>query len=191
MTKIISIVYHSGYGHTEKVAKHVLEGINSVAQIESHLLKADALTEKDWETLDKSDAIIFGSPTYMGGVSGPFKMFLDQTSQRWFNSKWKNKIAAGFTNSSSYSGDKLATLQQMMIVAMQHGMLWVGLDVSGPQKKGTEVPSVLEHNRIGSYSGLMTQSNNDSPEITPPQGDLETAKLFGIRVAEITKKFMA
>jgi len=189
MSKVISVVYHSGYGHTAKVAEAVASGAK-VDGVTVNLLKADALSDADWATLDASHAIIFGAPTYMGGVSAQFKTFIDATSKRWFTLAWKDKIAAGFTNSGSYSGDKLSSLQQLMILAMQHGMIWVGQAESAPQLGGTEVPSLDAINRVGSFSGLMTQANAKSPaDIMPPAGDLETARRFGKRVAETTKRF--
>ncbi len=189
MSKKISIVYHSGFGHTEKVAKAVAEGVkNAGASVD--LIKAESVSDKDWETLDSSDAIIFGAPTYMGGVSGQFKMFIDAASKKWFGQKWKNKIAAGFTNSGSYSGDKLGALIQLNINALQHGMIWVGQgEMPASHKEGDGGPGNDAINRLGSAVGLMTQSTNESPEITPPQGDIETAKLFGKRIAEITARF--
>lgn len=190
MSKVISIVYHSGYGHTAKVAEAVAEGAKQAAGAVVHLFKVDALSDADWGTLDTSDAIIFGAPTYMGGPSAQFKTFADATSKRWFTLAWKDKIAAGFTNSGSYSGDKLASLQQLMILAMQHGMIWVGQSEMGPALAGTEVPTIETINRLGSNSGLMTQSNHKSgPDIAPPAGDLETARRFGKRVADITARF--
>jgi len=188
MSKILSVVYHSGYGHTAKVAEAVAAGAKTDG-ITVNLIKVDGMTDADWATLDGSHAIIMGAPTYMGGVSAQFKTFIDATSKRWFTLAWKDKIAAGFTNSGSYSGDKLASLQQLMILAMQHGMIWVGQAEPGPQLSGTEVASIDSINRLGSFSGLMTQSNHKSPpDIAPPAGDLETARRFGARVAEVTKR---
>lgn len=192
MSKTVSVVYHSGYGHTAKVAEAVAAGAKLAADTTVHLLKADTLTDAEWETLDKSDAIIMGAPTYMGGVSAPFKAFIDASSKRWFTFAWKDKIAAGFTNSASYSGDKLASLQQLMILAMQQGMIWVGNAEMPPQLGGTDTMPMDAINRVGSFSGLMTQSNALSgADIVPPSGDIETAKRFGKRVAEITAKFSA
>ena len=189
MSKIVTVVYHSGYGHTAKVAEAVAAGAK-IDGVTVNLLKADALTDADWTTLDHSDAIIFGAPTYMGGVSAQFKTFIDAGSKRWFTQAWKDKIGAGFTNSGSYSGDKLASLQQLMINAMQHGMIWVGQAEMGPSLSGTEVASIEAVNRLGSNSGLMTQANHKAgPDIAPPAGDIETARLFGKRVAEVTKRF--
>ena len=183
----ISIVYHSGFGHTEVQAKHVETGASSIEGIKTELVKVE-IAAKNPEILNESDAIIFGSPTYMGSASAPFKEFMDASSKLWFEQKWKDKIAAGFTNSHSMSGDKLNTLIQMTIFAMQHSMIWVGLGQMNQSPDGQAAkPDVV--NRIGSFLGAMAQSENDSPEITPPPGDLKTAELLGKRVAEITKKF--
>ena len=192
MTKTISIVYHSGYGHTTKVAEAIVDGVkNTGANVHLHAIDAEGnLPDSAWEALDKSDAIILGSPTYMGGPSWQFKKFADASSKRWMSQAWKNKIAAGFTNSGSYSGDKLATLQQLWILGMQQGMIWVGQAEVGPALEGVEVPTIETINRLGSFSGLMTQSNHKSgPDIVPPKGDLDTAHAFGKRIAEITAKF--
>ncbi len=192
MIKAISIVYHSGYGHTAKVANAVSEGAKtSGANVQLHAIDAEGnLSDSAWEALDKSDAIILGTPTYMGGPSWQFKKFADTSSKRWFTMAWKNKIAAGFTNSGSQSGDKLATLQQLHILAMQHGMIWVGQAEMPPMLDSTNVASITDINRIGSFSGLMTQANQKSgPDIMPPAGDIETAKLFGKRVGDITSNF--
>ena len=189
MEKNISILYHSGFGHTAKVALAVAEGAKKIVHTKVTLINVLEITEQDWITLDDSHAIIFGCPTYMGGVSAKFKEILELSSGRWFNRKWKDKIAAGFTNSGSYSGDKLNTLFQLMVNAMQHGMIWVGNAILAPSPKGIEGPGSSDLNRVGSYMGLATQSNNDSPDIVPPIGDLETAKLFGERIANITHRF--
>ena len=189
MTNII-IAYHSGYGHTAKVAEAVSEGVKETGAL-STLLKVDTIKEEDWEKLDKADAIIFGAPTYMGGVSGQFKTFIDATSKKWGAQLWKNKITAGFTNSASYSGDKLSSIQQIFHFSMQHGMIWVGQAELAPNFSAGQIPNNDMKNRVGSFSGLMTQANHtESADTAPPKGDIETAKLFGKRVAEITQKFI-
>jgi len=174
MAKVV-VVYHSGYGHTERVADFVAQG----AQAEKVVIDADGnVSEADWSKLNASDAVIFGSPTYMGMVSWQFKKFADATSKQWFASSWKNKVAGGFTISANPSGDKLSTLQYFMTLAMQQGMIWVG---QSSLNDGTL-------NRLGSYSGVMSQVGPTSPAADIPQGDLDTAKAYGARVAEIAAK---
>lgn len=184
----VVIAYHSGFGHTKKVAEHVAKGAGEVEGVKALLIDVTEV-EGQWEKLDQAHGIIFGAPTYMGGVSAPFKQFIDGAGNRWLTRAWKNKIAAGFTNSGSLSGDNLGALIQMMVAAMQHSMIWVGMDIMPPSYKGTDCPKPTDLNRMGSFTGLTTQSNNDSPDVCPPQGDLESARLFGRRVAEVTKHF--
>ena len=180
----IAIVYHSGYGHTRKQAEAVRSGAASVPGVEARLLKIDAegnLPEADWQTLNAADAIIFGTPTYMGSVSWQFKKFADASSKPWFTQAWKDKIAAGFTNSATINGDKLATLTSLFTLAMQHGMIWVG---TGMMPANTKSATRNDVNYLGAFSGLMAQSPSDaSPEDGPLPGDLETARRFGARIA--------
>jgi NAD(P)H dehydrogenase (quinone) len=187
MSKIV-IAYHSGYGHTAKVAEHVAKGARD-AGAEVSLVKVDTIDETGWALLDGADAIIFGSPTYMGSVSAPFKTFQDATAQRWYQQVWRGKLAAGFSVSGSLSGDKLASLLAMVIFSQQHGMIWTGTGVmQNEQAKGDEMLSKDALNRIGSYVGLMAQANNDAPENTITAGDLKTAELFGANVAAVAKR---
>lgn len=192
MTRI-AIVYHSGYGHTAKVAAHVEKGANAVSDIEATLYKADDLTDPEkgpWEALAAADAIIFGSPTYMGSASGVMKQFMDASSKPWFGQAWKDKIAAGFTNSGSLSGDKSVTLQQFATLAAQHGMIWVGTGMQPGYNASTKSFDAV-HNRLSYFLGLGTQSLTDLPaEETPDKYDLETAEMFGTRVAEATLRWV-
>jgi len=176
MTKKIAIVYHSGYGHTAKLVQHIALGAAKNLQLKVDVLSVDNI---DWNVLDQADALILGCPTYMGSASAEFKQFMDNSSKVWLAQSWQGKLAAGFTNSGGLSGDKLAVLQQIQLFAMQHGMLWVGMPL---QPTGT-TPDDL--NRMGSYMGLMAQSDNASPDITPPIGDLKTAEWFGDYVAQM------
>lgn len=186
MTKV-AIVYHSGYGHTAAVAEHVAKGAAGVPGVAVALYRADDLASPDagpWADLAAADAIVFGAPTYMGSASAPMKQFMDASSKVWMSRAWKNKIAAGFTNSASWSGDKLSTLEQFAVFAAQHGMIWVGTGMLAGNNASTGSPDDI--NRVGSFLGLMTQANADQgPDIAPPQSDRRTAELFGQRVAEI------
>lgn len=187
----IAIVYHSGTGHTAAIAEHVAKGAASVPGTTVTLYKAADLSSPDtgpWAELAAADAIIFGSPTFMGSASAPMKQFMDASSKPWFTQQWKNKIAAGFTNSSSWSGDKFATLSQFAVLAAQHGMIWTGLGLlpGYNNSKG----SSDDINRVGSFLGLMTQANFDEgPDVAPPAADRRTAELFGVRVADVAVRW--
>lgn len=167
--KSLAIVYHSPYGHTAKVASFIAQGATQVG-VQVYCMNIEHI---DWDVLDQSDAIVFGCPTYMGSLTSGLKLFMEQSSKRWLARTWQGKLAAGFTNGGGLSGDKLAVLQQINLFAMQHGMLWAGLPMM-PTGRGTE-----DLNRMSSFLGLMTQSDNAPAEITPPKGDLDTALWFG------------
>lgn len=185
----IAIVYHSGYGHTARQAEAVKAGIEQVDGTEALLLTVeDAQTR--WGDLASAEAIIFGTPTYMASVSAQFKAFQDATSHAVMAQgfAWKDKIAAGFTNSGSRSGDKLATLIQIALFAAQHGMHWVNLAL--PPANNSTTGSEEDLNRLGFWLGAGAQSNTDQgPDVAPPVADLATARHLGRRVAEAALQF--
>ena len=187
----VAVVFHSGFGHTKVIAKAIAKGAATDAEKVSLIEVSPQGTIKDeeWELLNASDAIVFGAPTYMGSLSGPFKVFMDATSKVWFKMEWKNKIAGGFTNSGAVSGDKLNCLIQLAIFAAQQTMIWVGVDSPSPKHPTPHQPNPEGENRMGSYLGLMAQSENDTPENTPPSGDILTAENYGKRIAMAAKKW--
>ncbi|MBW4658148.1 MAG: flavodoxin family protein [Drouetiella hepatica Uher 2000/2452] len=191
----VVVVYFSGAGHTHLMAEAIAKGANQVAGTEAKLLRitGDQITEGRWkqpeflETLNQADAIVFGSPTYMGGVAGQFKAFIDAASEIWFAQGWKNKIAGGFTHSGSLSGDKQGTLLYLATNAAQHGMIWVGF-ADLPSAYFGKTDGV---NRLGSFLGVMGQSNLDmsgSPaEID--SGDRLSSEIYGQRIAEAVQRW--
>jgi NAD(P)H dehydrogenase (quinone) len=179
----ISVVYHSGYGHTAEQAKAIVRGVQSVAGTEALLIPV-ADVEKHWGDLEASSAIIFGTPTYMGSISADFKKFMDASSKIWMQGKWMDKLAAGFTNSASQNGDKHNTLATLAVFAAQHGMVWVSLGL--PPGNNNSKGSVEDLNRLGASLGAMAQSNADQgPEAGPIPSDLKTAEHLGKRVATL------
>ena len=189
----VSVIYFSGAGHTTKLAEAVNKGAASVGGVITHLIaingddivKGRYKNDEVFAQLDASDAIIFGSPTYMGGPAAQFKAFADATAGKWFSSAWKDKIAAGFTVSMSPSGDKLSTLHYLFTLAMQHSGIWVGTGLMPSNSKAAQRNDV---NYVGSFAGAMAQSPSDSSPAEMLAGDLETAKLFGKRVADTAAK---
>jgi len=178
--KRLAIVYHSAHGHTRHIAQHVAEGAGGVPGTAVELLRAEDLAATP-DALLAFDGLVLGSPTYLGGVSGPFKTFMDATGRLWARQALRGKLAAGFTVSSLPSGDKQSTLLSMFVFAMQHGMVWVGNPILPEQHRG--VPEQEAANRLGSWSGLMAQAGHASPADAFPPGDVRTARLFGAHVA--------
>ena len=177
------IVYHSGYGHTQRMAEAIADGAGGAL----YAIDSDGnLSDDGWAALDAADAIIFGSPTYMGGPSWQFKKFADTSSKAWFTNKWQDKVFGGFTNSASLNGDKLNTLEYFVLLAGQHGGLWVSL---GIKPANVKVSKRDDANRMGSYIAPMAQSDADAVPSEMSAGDLETARLYGARVTGVAQRF--
>lgn len=186
----ISVIYFSGYGHTARQANVVVEGLQSAGQTDVTTIVIDAdgnIDDGAWLALEASDAIVFGCPTYMGNVPWQFKRFADASSKPWFARHWRDKVAAGFTNSGAINGDKHSTLSYLFTLSMQHAMVWVGPDLMPANTLGAKRDDV---NYLGSFAGAMAQSPVDAPaDSAPGPGDLHTARLFGERVALLTSRF--
>lgn len=185
MTKI-AIVYFSGYGHTAKQAEAVQRGAASVAGATVTVLRIDQdgnLPDGWLDVLAEQDAIIYGSPTYMGGPAWQFKKFADASSKLWMKQGLKDKFAAGFTNSASVNGDKFSTIQYMFTLSQQHGQLWIGTGLLPSNKKDNGPADV---NWTAGFAGALAISPSDaSADEAPRSGDLKTAELLGQRVADL------
>lgn len=180
----VAVVYYSAQGHTHAIAEAVAAGAKSVAGVTVELVRLqdsdiqNGRWKNDAQTavLNAADAIIFGTPTYMGGYSAQMKAFIDGCGVIWFQQGWKDKIAAGFTHSQGLSGDKLNTLQGLWVNAMQHSMIWVS---NGQMPEGDTPDKV---NRLSSFSGAMAQSGYG--KVDTHEADRETARRLGVRVGE-------
>ena len=181
----ITIVYFSGSGSTAKFAESIGRGVSSVQEASLNIISIDEndITKGRYKNdavisqLDASDAILFGTPTYMAGCAAQFKAFADATIGSWSQQKWKNKIAAGFTVSGTPSGDKVITLQYLQAFAMQHGMIWMGTGEMPSQSNGV--------NRLRTWIGAMAfAEQNTASSIT--KDDLLSGEVFGKRIADFT-----
>nr|AAQ21360.1 Csw017 [uncultured bacterium] len=182
MNSPISIVVHSGHGHTLKIAEAIAAGSGGL------LLPIDSqgeLPAQAWAQLDASQAIVFGSPTYMANVSWQFKKFADASSAVWGRQGWKDKLAAGFTHSAGINGDKLSTLHALFSLSQQHGMIWAG---TGMLPSNTKASMRDDTNYLASFAGLMASTPADASVDEMVPGDLKTARLFGERIANITRR---
>lgn len=187
MSKKIAIVYHSGYGHTQRQAEAVQAGAAGVEGAQAKLYPVTELTDALWAEIDAADALIFGSPTYMGSATAKFKEFMETSSKRWYTQVWANKLAGGFTCSASQNGDKANTLMQLFIFAQQHGMLWMGPGVM-PGNNSSQ-GSVDDLNRLGCQWGAMAQANADQGADAMSASDLKTAEALGRRIAAMALRF--
>jgi multimeric flavodoxin WrbA len=185
----ISIVYFSQFkGSTERLAQAVARGASTVPGTDVALISVDQV-DAHWARLHASDAIVFGTPTYIGSVAAKFKEFIEKLAgEVWLERMWVNNIAAGFTVSAGRSGDKLSCLQQLVTFAAQMGMIWVPLRITGGNysTQGSED----DLNRMAGYLGVMAQANIDEgPEVAPPPSDIKTAELHGHHIANVTRQF--
>ncbi len=178
MTRI-AIVYHSVTGATCRLAQAVVDGVRAagarpeVLQILGDDIIAGRFQNAGFlQTIDQVEAVVFGAPTFMGGPSAQFKAFADASSDRWERQAWQGKLAAGFTSGSNYNGDQTSTLQYFAVLAAQHGMLWLGVDIPG----GCDVAN---RNRLGVQLGAAARTT----ETEVDGSDLATAEHLGMRIA--------
>ncbi|EHH2453077.1 TPA: flavodoxin family protein [Vibrio parahaemolyticus] len=187
----IAIIYFSKTDVTGQLARAIAAGVEQQGikqqgecEILSHRIEGSEIIEGRFvkpnlmDELAECDAIIFGSPTYMGGVAAQFKAFADASSESWYHQKWANKVAAGFTSGGALNGDQSCTLQYLQTFAYQHGMMWVGLDKisnSGEQNL----------NRYGVQGGIVAQGGEDGQLHA---SDVATAEYLGKRVAMLVDK---
>nr|WP_264301694.1 flavodoxin family protein [Vibrio diabolicus] len=185
----IAIIYFSKTDVTGQLAQAIAAGVEQQGECEilSHRIEGSEIIEGRFvnphlmDELAECDAIIFGSPTYMGGVAAQFKAFADASSESWYHQKWANKVAAGFTSGGALNGDQSCTLQYLQTFAYQHGMMWVGLDKisnSGEQNL----------NRYGVQGGIVAQGGEDGQLHS---SDVATAEYLGKRVAALVSKLSA
>ena len=181
---VISVVYHSRQGHTRQIAEILAGNLRSEISC-VHLIHVDE-AEDQLNLLHRSDTIVFGCPTYFGNVSAGFKQFMEMTGRFWYNQTWKDKLATGFTVSSTRSGDKLNTLVSLSIFAAQHSMQWIS---QGIMPRFCNSEQTDGQNRLGSYLGLMIHSDNAQELHGPHPGDILTTELFAERILDVTLKF--
>jgi NAD(P)H dehydrogenase (quinone) len=189
----IAIIYFSGTGHTHLMAEAIATGAQKSPDTKVQLLRitGEQIINGRWKDevmmtiLNSADAIVFGSPTYMGGVAAQFKAFVDGASSAWAQQLWKDKIAGGFTHSGSLSGDKQGTLVYLGINAAQHSMIWVG---AGEMAQPNGV------NRLGSFTGVMGQAVPDftgTKTVELDAGDRLSCELYGQRLATATQRWQS
>jgi multimeric flavodoxin WrbA len=173
----LAIAYHSGFGHTAVLADAVAAGVSEAAA---------PVTDEDWDILDAADGIVFGSATYMGNVSAGFQAFAEQTGRRCLTGTWRDKVAAGFTNSGAKSGDKVNTLVSLAVFAAQHHMHWINLGLGAGWNSAAGSENDL--NRLGFWLGAGAQTDVDADPDQVHPSDVRTCHLLGHRVALVARQ---
>ena len=184
----IALVNFSGYGHTRKVSEHFLDHVKKAGAdvFDLELPDNGEVTNEQWAALEEADAIVYASPTYMGGPAWQFKKFADASSKPWFEQKWKDKVAGGITNSASTVGDKGEVIGYFFTLSQQHGQIWVG---TGQMPSNDKASDPSDMNWTGAFAGAMTISRSDaSVEESPNAGDLKSVAAYAARIVEITRR---
>jgi NAD(P)H dehydrogenase (quinone) len=181
----VAVAYHSGFGHTAVLADAVAAGARE-AGADVSVVAVDRMSDEVWDILDGSDGIVFGTATYMGNVSAGFQTFAEQTGRRCMNGTWRDKVAAGFTNSGAKSGDKLNTLVSLSVFAAQHHMHWVNLGLGPGWNSSTGTENDL--NRLGFWLGAGAQTDVDANPDRVHPSDVQTCRHLGRRVALVTRQ---
>jgi NAD(P)H dehydrogenase (quinone) len=182
----LAVAYHSKFGHTAVLADAVAAGAQQ-AGADVRVIAVDGMTDEDWDVLDGADGIVFGCATFMGNVSAGFQTFAEQTGRRCLNGTWRDKIAAGFTNSGAKSGDKVNTLVSLAVFAAQHHMHWVNLGLAAGWNSTSGSENDL--NRLGFWLGAGAQTDVDANPDQVHPSDLQTCRHLGYRVALVTRQF--
>lgn len=197
MAKIL-VLYHSMYGHIEAMANAVAQGAREVAGAQVDLKrvpetmpeeafrqaggKADqAAPVANPEELANYDAIIFGTPTRFGNMTGQMRNFLDQTGGLWAQGKLVGKVGSVFTSSATQHGGQESTLLTFHPNLLHHGMVVVGLPYAEQRQMG------IDEIKGGSPYGASTIAGG-SGERMPSEQELGMAAFQGKHVAQIATK---
>ncbi|MDX9740310.1 MAG: NAD(P)H:quinone oxidoreductase [Gammaproteobacteria bacterium] len=193
MAKVL-VLYHSMYGHIETMANAVADGARSVAGAEVTVKRVpetmDAQSfaaaggksgqqapEATPEELPDYDAIIFGTPTRFGNMSGQMRNFLDRTGGLWVQGKLAGKLASVFASTGTGGGQEM-TITSTWTTLAHHGMILVPI--------GYTHPELADFTQTGGGTpyGASTIAGADGSR-QPDRRELDIARHQGAMVAGI------
>ena len=198
----VLIVYYSMYGHIQKMAEAMAEGVKEVAEANVEIrrvpetLPAEVLgmmgaleAQKSMvqvpictvNELATADAIIFGTPTRFGNMCGQMRQFLDATGQLWAQGALVGKVGSVFTSTATQHGGQESTILNFHTTLLHHGMVIVGLPYAFQgQMRIDEITG-------GSPYGASTIAGGKG-ERMPSENELAAARFQGKHVATIASK---
>jgi len=198
----VLIVYYSMYGHVQRMANAVAEGVAEVKGAEAVLrrvpetLPAEVLEKMGAvaaqkaqenvpvctiEELGAADAVIFGTPTRYGNMCGQMRQFLDATGQLWLSGAMVGKVGSVFTSSATQHGGQESTLLSSHITLLHLGMVIVGLPYAFQgQMTNDEITGCSPY-------GASTIAGGKG-ERMPSENELAGARFQGRHVAQIAMK---
>jgi NAD(P)H dehydrogenase (quinone) len=170
------VVYHSQFGHTEKLAYAIAEGAREVEGTTVRVLSVGDASHAD---LLEADLIFWGSPNHFGNMSLPMKRFVDGTVTLFDEGKLSGKVGSVFTCSEALHGDQEYALWSLLLPMLQHGMVVVGLDPREPA-----------NDKFGYHFGVGASSLGCEPAERPDAEELAVARAMGRRAASVAQRLM-
>jgi NAD(P)H dehydrogenase (quinone) len=199
MAKVL-VLYFSAYGHVERMAQAVAEGVRSVSGTEVALKRVPDLVSEDAarkagmkvdqkapiatvDELANYDAIIFGTPTRFGNMAAQMRSFLDQTGGLWMKGALVGKVGSVFASTGTQHGGQETTITSFHSTLLHQGMIIVGLPYS--------FAGLLRMDEItgGTPYGATTLAKADGSR-QPSENELEGARFQGRHVAEIAARLV-
>lgn len=197
MTKVL-VLYHSTYGHIEKMAEAVAEGARSVEGVSVDIKRVEEtvpeeLAKKSGYKLDQAapvakvgdldgyDAVIVGAGTRYGTAAGQMRQFWDQTGGLWVKGVLTGKVGSAFTSTATQHGGQETTLIGLIQTLLHHGMVVVGLPYAWAGQM------TLDEITGGSPYGATTITGGDGSR-WPSDNELEGARWQGAHVAQVARK---
>ena len=191
----ILVLYDTGNGATEALAREVGRGIDAVEGMSARLRtvpKVSSVSEAvappvpdagppyaTLEDLTECAGLVLGSPTHFGNMSASMKYFLDGTVAVWFGGALEGKPAGMFTSSSSLHGGQESTLLSMALPLLHHGMVIVGLPYTEEALSTTTSGGTP-------YGATHVTWNRNTIELSSDERTL--ARVLGKRVATIAAR---
>ena len=197
MAKVL-VLYHSIYGHIEAMANAVADGAREVAGAQVEIKRVpetvpDEVFRKSGgkanqpaaiakpEELANYDAIIFGTGTRFGNMTGQMRSFLDQTGALWMSGALVGKVGSVFSSSATQHGGQESTILTFHPTLLHHGMVVVGLPYAESRQMG------LDEIKGGSPYGASTITGAQG-ERMPSEQELGMARFQGRHVTTIASK---
>ena len=194
----VLVLYHSFYGHIETMAHAVAKGASEVDGVQVDVKRVpETMPEEAFRAaggkadqaapvatpaeLVNYDAIIFGTGTRFGNMTGQMRTFLDQTGGLWASGALVGKVGSVFASSATQHGGQESTLLTFHPTLLHHGMVVVGLPYSESRQMG------LDEIKGGSPYGATTIAGGQG-ERQPSEQELGMAAFQGRHVATIAKK---
>jgi len=196
MAKIL-VLYYSMYGHVETMANAVAEGARKVPGAQVDLMRIpetmdaerfaevggktqQSAPEATPEILPQYDAIIVGTPTRFGNMSGQMRTFWDRTGGLWASGALYGKIASVFASTGTGGGQE-QTITSVWTTLAHHGMVIV------PIGYGTKEMFDISQVRGGTPYGATTLAGGDGSR-QPSEEELIIARFQGEHVAGLATK---